>query len=84
MEARTISKQNINRITTCETKIMCRTVGNTKQDNKRNEDILDKLKTKPMVDYIENNQRKWKEHMYRMSTGRIPKQILHYQPTGQR
>jgi hypothetical protein len=53
-----------------------RTVGYTNWDHKRNESILDKLKTKPLIDYFQNYQRKWKEHMNRMNRGRIPKQIL--------
>jgi hypothetical protein len=51
------------------------TAGYTKWDHKRNEDILDKLKIKPIIDYIQNYQRKWKEHMNRMNEGRNPKQI---------
>jgi hypothetical protein len=53
--------------------------GYIKWDHKRNEDILDKLKIKPLLIYIENFQRKWEEN-----TGRLPKQLLCYQPRGQR
>jgi len=60
------------------------TGGYIKWDHKRNYDILDKPKTKPVTDYIQNCQRKWKEHMNRMNTGRIQKQILSYQTRGQR
>jgi len=79
----TIWKQDINRITACEMKFMWRTAGYTKWDQKRNEDILDKLKIRPLTYYIQNYQRKWKEHMHWMNTGRITQQILCYQPRGQ-
>jgi len=63
---------------------MQRTAGYTKLDYKINEDILEKLKIKLVIDYVQNYKRKWKEHANRMNTGRIPKQILCYQPRGQR
>jgi len=34
---------------------------------------IDKLKIKPVIDYIQNYQRIWKEHVNRMNTGRIQK-----------
>jgi hypothetical protein len=46
-EAWTAKKQNIDRVTDCETKFMARAEGYTKWDNKINEDILDILKLKP-------------------------------------
>jgi hypothetical protein len=58
--------------------------GYTKWDYERNEDIVDKLKIKPLIDYVQNYQRKVKEHVNRMNTGKIPKQILYYQVRGQR
>jgi hypothetical protein len=33
--------------------------GYTKGDHRRNADILEKLKIKPVIDYIHNYQRKW-------------------------
>jgi hypothetical protein len=52
--------------------------------SQKNEDILEKLKMKQVIDYNQNYKRKWKECINRMNTGRIPKQILHYQPREQR
>jgi hypothetical protein len=37
-----------------------------------------------MIDYIQNHQGKWKEHVKRINAGRIAKQILRNQPKGQR
>jgi len=60
-----------------------RTAGYTEQDHKRNERILNKL-IKPITDYIQNYQRKWKKHVNKMNAGWIRKQILRYQPEGER
>jgi hypothetical protein len=38
-----------------------------------NEDILDKLKIIPVMDYIQDYQRKWKEHLKRKNTEKIIK-----------
>jgi len=61
---------------------MCRTNSDLyhmiRRDHKINE-ILDKLKIKPLTDYIEYYQTKGKEHVNRTNTGRILKQILYQQ-----
>jgi hypothetical protein len=36
------------------------------------------------MEYIQNYPSKWREHVNRMTTGRITKPILHYQLRGQR
>jgi len=59
-------------------KLMRRTAGYTKWDHKIYEDILNEHKIKPAVDYIQNYQIMWNEHLNRMNTGRIPKQISRY------
>jgi len=51
---------------------MQRTVSYTKQDHKRNKDILNALKIKSVMDSIQNYQKKM-EHVKRMNTERIPK-----------
>jgi len=51
---------------------MWKTASYIKWDHERNEDILDKLEIKLVTDYIQNYQRKWKEHMNRTNIGRIP------------
>jgi hypothetical protein len=52
-------------------KFMQCTAGYNKWDHKRN-DILDKLKIKLLLYYIQNYQSKLKAHMNRMNTGRTP------------
>jgi hypothetical protein len=54
-------------------KFMQRTVGYTRWDRRRSKDVFDKLKIKEIVDYIQNYQRKWKKHVNRINTGRIPR-----------
>jgi hypothetical protein len=66
-------KNKINRMTACKMKFICRIACYTKWDQKRNEDILDELKMKPMIDYIQNYQRKWKEHMEQNEYRRNPR-----------
>jgi hypothetical protein len=53
-------------------------------DHRRNEDVLGKLSVKQIIEYVKSYQSKGKEHVNRMNRGRIPKQILSYQPRGQR
>jgi hypothetical protein len=45
----------------------------TKLDLRRNEDIIGKVKIKPLIDSTQNYDRKWKEYRNRMNTGRVPK-----------
>jgi len=47
------------KIRACEMKLVWRTGSYTKWDYKRNEDILGKLKIKPVIDYVQNYQKKW-------------------------
>jgi hypothetical protein len=71
-----------------EMRFISRTLGYTLFDHKRNKklmDIMDKqLKTTPTVDFVTQYQKNWKEHVHRMTPGRIPKMILKYQPKGKR
>jgi len=60
-------------LTACKMKFMQRTVGYTRWDRRRSKDVFDKLKIKEIVDYIQNYQRKWKKHVNRINTGRIPR-----------
>jgi hypothetical protein len=63
-------------------------LGYTLFDHKRNEEltgIMDKqLKTTPIIDFVTQYRKNWKEHVHRMTPGRIPKMILKYQPKGKR
>ncbi|KAJ4448040.1 hypothetical protein ANN_10052 [Periplaneta americana] len=67
-EAWTLRKADKSRITACEMRFIRRTAGYAKWDLKRNCEILKKLKTQPVLDYIVQYQSNWKHHLERMST----------------
>jgi hypothetical protein len=60
-----------------------RTAGYTRWDHKRNEDILTELQIS-QIKFIYHYRKIWKEHFDRISSDRIPKMILKYQPKGKR
>jgi hypothetical protein len=59
-EAWTIKKQDTNRITACEMQFVQRTAGYTKWGHNGNEAISDKLKIKPVINYIRSYQESMK------------------------
>jgi hypothetical protein len=61
-----------------------RTAGYIRWDQKRNEDILTELQMSQITEYIYQYRKNWKEHVDRMSSDRIPKMILKYEPKGKR
>jgi hypothetical protein len=61
-----------------------RTAGYIRWDHKRNEDILTELQISQITEFIYQYRKNWKEHVKRMSSDRIPKMILKYQPKGKR
>ena len=81
-EAWTLRTQDISRITVRE--MAYQTAGYTKCDHKRNEEVLQKLKVQPIIDYIYSYQENWKCHIQWMGSGGLPKEILRYQPRGTR
>jgi hypothetical protein len=60
------------------------TAGYTHWDHNRNEDILTELQISQITEYIYQYRKNLKEHVDRMSSDRIPKMILKYQPKGKR
>jgi hypothetical protein len=61
-----------------------RTAGYTRWGHKRNEDILTELQMSRITEFICQYRKNWKEHVDRMSSDRIPKMILKYQPEEKR
>jgi hypothetical protein len=61
-----------------------RTAGYTRWDHKTNEDILTELQISQITEFICQYRKNWKEHVDRISSDRIPKMILKYQPQGKR
>ena len=44
--------------------------------SKRNDDVLKELHLEPVIKYIQEYQNKWMNHLWQMSTDRIPKATL--------
>jgi hypothetical protein len=61
-----------------------RTAGYTRWDHKRNKDILTELQISLITEFIYQYRKNWKEHVDRMSSDKILKMILKYQPKGKR
>jgi hypothetical protein len=62
------------RLISAEMRFIRRTLGCTLFDHKRNEELMDKkLKTTPIIDFVTQYRKNWKEHVHRMTPGKIPK-----------
>jgi len=59
-------------------------LGITKLDKEKNQCIGQKTGAQNIVKEIKQYQEKWLQHVQRMDTNRIPKQVLQYQPKGRR
>jgi hypothetical protein len=46
----------------------------------KNEDILTELQLSQITEFLYQYRKNWKEHVDRMSSDRIPKMVLKYQP----
>jgi len=55
-------------------------LGITKLDKEKNQCIGGKTGAQNIVKGIKQYQEKWLQHMQRMDTNRIPKQVLQYKP----
>jgi hypothetical protein len=87
-ESWTIGSNDKKILISAEIRFIRRTLGYKLFDHKRNEDlmhIMDKqLKTTPIINFVTQHRKNWKEHVHRMTPDRIPKIILKYQPKGKR
>jgi hypothetical protein len=61
-------------------KFMRRTAGYSLLDNMRNKHILDKMKVTSVTEYVNNYKQNWLQHVKRMDTACIPKQMFRYAP----
>jgi hypothetical protein len=82
-EAWTIRTDEISLIS-AEMRFLRRTAGYTRWDHKINEDILTELQISQIAEFIRQYRKNWKERVDRMSSDRIPKMVLKYQPKGKR
>ena len=53
-------------------------------DKEKNQCIREKMGAQNTVKEIKQYQEKWLQHVQRMDTNRIPKQVLQYKPKGRR
>jgi hypothetical protein len=83
-DAWTIRRTDERRLISAEMCFLRRTAGYTRWDHKSNEDILTELQISQITEFICQYRKNWKEHVDRMSSDRIPKMILKYQPKGKR
>jgi hypothetical protein len=83
-EAWTKRRTDERRLISAEIRFLSRTAGYTRWDHKRNEDILTELQMSQIREFIYQYTKNWKEYVDRMSSDRIPKMILKYQPKGKR
>jgi hypothetical protein len=83
-EAWTIRRTDEKRLISAEMRFLRRTAGYTRWDHKRNEGILTELQISQITEFIYQYRKNCKEHVDRMSSDRIPKMILKYQPKGKR
>jgi hypothetical protein len=83
-EAWTIRRIDERGLISAEMRFLRRTAGYTRWDHKRNEDILTELQMSQITEFIYQYRNNWKERVDRMSSDRIPKMILKYQPKGKR
>jgi 1,2-phenylacetyl-CoA epoxidase PaaB subunit len=72
------------RLQAAEMKFIRKTAGFTLWDHKRNEEILKNLKVEQVSKFIQNYQAKWKYHIERVDSNRIPNNLSNYRPHGER
>jgi hypothetical protein len=63
------------RITAAEMKYMRKTAKYTWQDQKRNQEIMNELKTNPVLEKINNYKEKLIQHVHRMERSRLPRAL---------
>lgn len=74
-ESWVLNKRQKQRIQAMEMKYHRRTMGVTRMDRQRNDDIRKDLNVKPILETLEENQLKWFGHMVRMTDERQVKRI---------
>jgi hypothetical protein len=76
-EAWTLRRADERRLTSAEMRFMRRTVaGYTLLDRKKSEDILKELKIDPIMDFVQEYRKSWKEHGITMNNNRYAKKMF--------
>ena len=79
-----LNRKDNRKIEATERRFLRPLAGFTLLDHKRNTEIRDNLKIYNMTHLIEQQKRKWYEHVTRMEEKRLPNIILNYKPRGKR
>jgi hypothetical protein len=72
-ETWTLRRADERRLMSAEMRFIRRTAGYTLLDRKKSEDILQELKVDPIMDFVQEYRKSWKEHVIRMNKNRLPK-----------
>jgi hypothetical protein len=79
-----LRSQDCRVIETSQMRFLRAVAGVTLRDRVRSEDVRKRLQTGNVFEDIKQYQRKWLEHVERMSPERLPRQAYLYTPTGRR
>ena len=83
-EAWVLKKREEQRLEAAQMKFLRHLLGITKLDKEKKQCIREKTGAENTVKEIKQYQEKWLQHIQRMDTNRIPKQVLQYKPKGRR
>jgi len=83
-EAWVLKKREEQRLEAAQMKFLRHLLVITKLDKEMNQCIRGKTGAQNIVKEIKQHQVKWPQHVQRMDTNRIPKQVLQYKPKGRR
>ena len=83
-EAWVLKKREVQRLEAAQVKFLKHLLCITKLDIEKNQCIMAKTGAENIVKEIKAYQEKWLQHIQRMDTNRIPKQVLQYKQKGRR
>jgi len=83
-EAWILKKREEQRLEAAQIKFLRQLLGITTLDKEKNQYIREKTGAQNIVKEIKQYQKKWLQHVQRMDTNRLPKQVLQYKLTGRR
>jgi len=79
-----LNKREEQRLEAAQMKFLRHLLGITKLDKEKNQCIREKTEAQSIVKEIKQYQKKWLQHVQRMDTNRLQRQVLKYRPEGRR
>ena len=79
-----LKKREEQRLEAAQMKFLRHLLGITKLDKEKNQCIREKTEAQSIVKEIKQYQKKWLQHVQRMDTNRLQRQVLKYRPEGRR